>query len=116
MSALHKDKTGSVKILFERRRRLLVVLADALVTAGAYVCAYLIRFDGEIPAKELSFVRVALPALVAIRLAAFAGFGLYRGVWTYASIRDLVAVIKAVSTGSVAFAVVLLLMGFRGHC
>jgi len=41
----------------------------------------------------LSFVRVTLPALVAIRLAAFAGFGLYRGVWTYASIRDLVAVI-----------------------
>jgi len=58
---------------------------------------------------------VALPALVAIRLAAFAGFGLYRGVWTYASIRDLMAVIKAASAGSVAFAVLLLRMGFRGH-
>jgi len=58
---------------------------------------------------------VALPALVAIRLAAFAGFGLYRGVWPYASIRDLMAVIKAASAGSVAFAVLLLRMGFRGH-
>ena len=35
--------------------------------------------------------------------------------WAYASIRDLVAVLKAVTVGSTAFAVVLLLTGFHGH-
>ena len=44
--------------------------ADVLVTAGAYGCAHLIR----------GLLRVALPALVVIRLAFFAGFGLDRGV------------------------------------
>src|SRR3972149_3188956 len=34
MSASHDDKTGPVKNFFERKRRLLVVLADVLVTAG----------------------------------------------------------------------------------
>ena len=44
--------------------------ADVLVTAGPYGCAHLIR----------GLLRVALPALVVIRLAFFAGFGLDRGV------------------------------------
>jgi len=47
-----------------------LVLADVLVTAGPYGCAHLIR----------GLLRVALPALVVIRLAFFAGFGLDRGV------------------------------------
>ncbi len=79
------------------------------------MCAHLIRFDGDIPAGSVGFLLTCLPVLVVVRVAAFGGFGLYRGVWTYASVSDVLAVIKAVSAGSVVFAVLLLLMGFRGH-
>ena len=66
------------------------------------MAANLIRFDGDIPARYWDFVGQVLPAVVVIRLACFTAFGLYRGVWAYASIGDLLAIGKAATVGSVA--------------
>ena len=104
-----------LKTLLDGSRRLVVPLADLLATVGGYIAAHLIRFDGDIPARDLGFLSEGLPFLVAIRLACFAGFGLYRGVWTHASVRDLVAVFKGVTAGSVVFGVTLIFLGLRGH-
>ena len=91
-----------MRSLWQRTRRLWVVLGDLLVSILAYVAANLIRFDGDIPARYWAFVWQALPALVVIRFGCFTAFGLYRGVWAYASISDLVAIATAVTVGSVA--------------
>jgi hypothetical protein len=52
----------------------------------------------------------ALPIVLVIRTAVFYKYGLYRSVWKYTSVSDVVRVIKAVTTGSVIIltAVVLL--------
>jgi FlaA1/EpsC-like NDP-sugar epimerase len=101
--------------LFNHRRRLLVVAADVLLAVAAYLLANLFRFEGHIPARDAGFIMKALPALVLIRGAAFLGFGLYRGVWAYASISDLIAVVQAVTAGSAGFAVALTFLGVHGH-
>ncbi len=104
-----------MRYLWEHKRRLWVVLADVLLTAAAYLLANLFRFEGQIPARDLGFMWRALPVLVLIRLAAFVGFDLYRGVWAYASISDLIAMLKAVTAGSAGFVAALMFLGMRGH-
>ncbi len=101
--------------LLRHRRRLLVVAADVLLAVAAYLLANLFRFEGHIPARDAGFILKALPVLVLIRGAAFLGFGVYRGVWAYASISDLLAVIRAVTAGSAGFAVALTFLGVHGH-
>ena len=104
-----------MKHLWKHKRRLWVVLADVLLAIAAYLLANLFRFEGHIPARDLGFIWRALPVLLVIRGVAFTGFGLYRGVWAYASISDLIALIKAVTTGSAGFAVALMFLDMRGH-
>ncbi len=41
-----------------------------------------------------------LPLILAVRFACFWYFGLYRGVWPFASIYDLYSIIKAVGVSS----------------
>src|SRR3990167_9350001 len=102
--------------LWQRKRRSWVVLGDLFLSLVAYLVANLIRFDGDLPARYWGLIWQVLPALVVIRLACFTAFGLYRGVWAYASISDLVAIAKAVTVGSVAlWAAVSVLPGMAGH-
>lgn len=91
-----------VPALLDRASRL------AIQTALAVVSSWLARWlaDGHPPAGASMDRWIALlPLLVPVRALAFAPFGLYAGVWRYADARELAAIAGAVSTGSVALAV-----------
>src|SRR5439155_19154928 len=69
-------------------------------------------FSGS-PAWKL-FLRT-LPVLVVVRLAAFLFFGVYRGIWRYAGMDDLVVFAKAVAGGSlVRMLIILFKFRFQG--
>jgi UDP-GlcNAc:undecaprenyl-phosphate GlcNAc-1-phosphate transferase len=56
-----------------------------------------------------------LPVLVVVRLAAFLVFGIYRGIWRYTSMDDLLAFAKAVAAGSIlSMLVILFKFRFQG--
>jgi UDP-GlcNAc:undecaprenyl-phosphate/decaprenyl-phosphate GlcNAc-1-phosphate transferase len=103
-----------MRYLFEHKRRLIAVAGDLCLAAGAYYLAHLIRFEGEIPSNFMGLLLNTLPLLLLIRAVCFVALGLYRGVWAYASITDLLAIVKGVTAGSGVFAVLLLLFGVRG--
>lgn len=68
-----------------------------LVAAGlAWVLAYLLRFNFELPANFLDEVWHTLVWVVVLQGIVFWRFGLYRGVWRYASVNDLRRIIWAV--------------------
>ncbi len=93
---------------FSYKRRIFEVLLDVVLIVLAYWSAYAIKFEpfSNSPAWKL-FLRT-LPVLVVVRLAAFLLFGVYRGIWRYTSIDDLMAFAKAVAAGSlVSLAIVL---------
>ena len=50
-----------------------------------------------------------LPVVIGIQLACFAAFGLYRGIWRYASLNDIVRVARAVAVSAVLVPTALLL-------
>lgn len=94
------------------KRRMFEVLLDVFLIVLAYWSAYAIKFEpfSDSPAWKL-FLRT-LPVLVVVRLAAFLFFGVYRGIWRYTGMDDLVVFAKAVAGGSLV-SILIILFKFR---
>src|SRR5256714_5767828 len=110
--AEHDNLLFAFLIDFSYKRRVFEVLLDVILIVLAYWSAYAIKFEpfSNSPAWKL-FLRT-LPVLVVVRLGAFLLFGVYRGIWRYTSIDDLVAFAKAVAAGSIV-SMVIILFKFR---
>lgn len=78
-----------------------VILAiDILLLTGSLYAAYLVRFDFVIDGKELQTFKRILPFVLITKLACFYFFDLYRGMWRYTSIADMINIIKASTIAS----------------
>ena len=96
-------------------RRASVVAAHLVLVVVANQCAFLLRFDGDVPAAMVAIQLQALPWLVAVRGLLFAPFGLYRGMWRYAGIWDLRNILASVSLSSVVFYVGVRSAGYTAY-
>jgi FlaA1/EpsC-like NDP-sugar epimerase len=76
-------------------RTLLPLIHDALAAAAAWVLAYLLRLNFELPEPHDRGLALTLPWVVPLQLAVFSLFGLYRGMWRYASLPDLKRIVLA---------------------
>ncbi|HEY9514070.1 MAG TPA: nucleoside-diphosphate sugar epimerase/dehydratase [Gemmatimonadaceae bacterium] len=98
-------------ILRFRHRRVLVIASHIALVITSYVLAFVLRFDGEIPAAYMPLFWTTLAPLIALRAGGFVYCRLYRGWWSYVGIREMVALLKAVAISSVLFAAFVLLSG-----
>jgi FlaA1/EpsC-like NDP-sugar epimerase len=99
-----------------RSNLLAMVLLDAVLVLGCFYLAFLIRFEFSIPQKELVYFQRIWYLVLSIKLATFLVFKLYRGMWRYTSLVDLMNVAKAVFTSSaVIILAVLMLDRFEGY-
>lgn len=88
---------------------------DILMVPVAWISAFWLRFNlQEIPPDALHNGLAALLVLLPTQTAAFYFFGLYRGIWRFASIPDILRIIKAVVFGT-AFAMALLFLITRAE-
>ena len=95
------------------KRRIFEVLLDVVLVILAYWTAYAINFPPSSPAWNL-FIRT-LPVLVFMKMSVFLVMGVYRGLWRYTSMSDMVVFGKAVAVSSVASVlVVLFVFRFEG--
>ncbi|KAF0126487.1 MAG: polysaccharide biosynthesis protein CapD [Elusimicrobia bacterium] len=94
--------------IIKKHSRWFVALADAAAVALAYWLAFMLRFDFQWPGNEWYNFTRTLPLVLALLLAAFYFFGLYRGLWRYASIHDLLSVFKAVVVSQMLLMAVML--------
>ncbi len=79
------------------RNRVFVILCDALLIALSFVLSYALRFNFDIPEFYLDQIGKTLPFVVPLNLIIFFIFDLYRGMWRYTGVRDLRAIILAVT-------------------
>jgi FlaA1/EpsC-like NDP-sugar epimerase len=86
-----------------RWRRLVVFAHDLAAVGVAWAAAFWLRFNLDLPADYAALMAGLLPWVLAIHAAAFWAFGLYRGLWRYASLPDLRRIVAA--TGLAALAV-----------
>ncbi|MCP3676486.1 MAG: polysaccharide biosynthesis protein [Deltaproteobacteria bacterium] len=97
-------------------RRLIVVVAELTICVISIFLAFYIRFDGAIPPPHLELLLKYLPLLILIRGVFLFAFSLDRGLWQYASVKDLFNITAAVSLGTLFFfAIVRYLFGELGY-
>lgn len=76
-------------------------LFDLTAVLAAWLFAYLVRFNGSVPHDFLRGALMTLTWVLPVYALMFRGFGLYRGLWVFASLPDLMRIAKAVVGGGV---------------
>ncbi len=97
---------------FDRlRSRTAVFIHDLSTIPLAWFLAYWLRFNLDtIPPEFFKAALGALPWLVPLQGGVYWLFGLYRGVWRFASVPDLVRITQAVLVGTVLAVVALFII------
>jgi FlaA1/EpsC-like NDP-sugar epimerase len=85
-------------------RQIVAFLHDLGMAAAAFMIALLLRLGDEAWTSLMTALWPAMLLFTAVCGAVFLATGLYRGVWRYASMNDLVAITKA---GTLALAIFL---------
>ena len=109
-------KSTIMKIERGDKKSLIVICLDLLLIVFCYFFAFMIRFEMDIPRIFFLMMLKTLPIVILLRLSCFWLFGLYRGMWRFASIEDLFSVLKATSTSSILIVLILYLINqFSGY-
>ncbi|SDY29629.1 NDP-sugar epimerase, includes UDP-GlcNAc-inverting 4,6-dehydratase FlaA1 and capsular polysaccharide biosynthesis protein EpsC [Allochromatium warmingii] len=90
------------------RSRLLVFVHDILMIPLAWGLAYWMRFNlAYVPPNFIAEAIATLPLVILIIGPSYWAFGLYRGVWRFASLNDLARIAQAVLVGTMLLLFVL---------
>jgi UDP-GlcNAc:undecaprenyl-phosphate GlcNAc-1-phosphate transferase len=90
-----------VLVTLTYKRRLLEVILDFFVIAFAYYLAFALRFEFSLSDSLMNLYLTSLPIVVTATYVGFFLFGLYRGLWRYTSLEDLVRIAKGVAAATV---------------
>lgn len=82
------------------RNLLLILLLDALLLCSSFYLAHFIRFEFSPPRWALEELIKMLPFVLCIKFLCFYFFDLYKGMWRYTSLNDLINIIKASTTAT----------------
>ncbi len=95
-------------------RSALAFLHDVVAAGAAWLAAFWFRFNFDIQPEFVPVMWITVGWVMALDAVCFWLFGLYRGLWRYASIHDLRLLVIAVGIAAIAFpaAVVLIQPGF----
>ncbi|MDT7540288.1 MAG: UDP-GlcNAc:undecaprenyl-phosphate/decaprenyl-phosphate GlcNAc-phosphate transferase [Acidobacteriota bacterium] len=94
------------------KRRIFEVLLDVALITLSFYFSYLLLFGSLTQSGAMNLFLRAVPVLVFVKMWAFLAAGVYRGIWRYVSVDNLVTYAKAVVAGSVA-SVLAILFAFR---
>ena len=91
-------------------RTFFALLHDIVVAIVAWVGAYLLRFNFAIPEEFTASMLQTLRWVVPLQALVFVVFGLYRGVWRFASVADLQRILFAVASATAFIMAALFMM------
>lgn len=82
-----------------------VFLVDiACILASLYI-SLLLRFDFNIPYKDLQFFKLSIIPVLIFIIAFNKIFGLYKSIWKYASIGELFSIVYSISLANIVFVI-----------
>ncbi len=97
---------------FRNPRTLLAVFHDIAAILVAWYAAYSLRFNLDVPDFYFTQMTDSLAVAVPIQTLIFWSFGLYRGIWKYASIPDLKKIVLAVGAGTVTIPAMMIMLRY----
>src|SRR5262249_25697119 len=75
---------------FGYRRRLAEAALDFVLVTAAYLGAFLIRLDFNVDDQKVAEILPNIPVVAAASYVSFFALGLYRGIWRYSGLSDVV--------------------------
>jgi len=87
--------------VYSHYRRSFLTFIDLLAVVISFFGAFLLRFDFSLPGEFNSFYLFWLPAFVVVKLTCLYFFGLYKVIWRFTSVWELLNIIKSVSLSTV---------------
>lgn len=97
----------AIKSLKPNFRNIVLVIIDAILINLAVYSALLFRFDAHIPVKYIDAFITLSPIFTLLGLAFLMGLNLYSRIWEYASIGEMIAILRA-TTASIGSAIVII--------
>src|SRR6267378_168568 len=98
------------------KRRIFEVLLDVVLIILAYWGAYAVKFGPFSDSTAWNLFLRTVPVLVFIKMATFLVLGVYRGIWRYTSVDDLITFAKAVAVSSIlCMLTILFAFRFQGY-
>ncbi len=92
------------------KRRIFEVLLDVFLITLSYYAAYVIVLGPMESGSTWDLFIATLPILIVLKLFAFLVTGVYRGIWRYTSVPDLITFAKGVALGSILSVLAILLL------
>jgi len=86
------------------------LLHDIVVASLAWCFAYLLRFNFSLSTEHMDQMLQSLILVVPLQACLFVFFGLYRGVWRFASVNDLKRIMFAVISATALATLVLFML------
>ncbi len=103
-----------VSLLIKRNvSKTFLFLADIITINMTLFLAMHLHYEGQIPAVALELFVPSMVLLTLGKLLIYRLFGLYDSLWAYASIEELIKVVKAVFVANVVGVIYLIAVGFN---
>ncbi len=113
--AVQENAVFAFIVNVSHKRRVFEVFLDAFLITLAYYSAFALLFASFESSANWNLFLKTLPLLIVIKLGSFLLVGIYRGLWRYTSVTDLITISKGVILGSVlSVLAILLLYRFEG--
>lgn len=77
------------------RNLIAILLLDVVAISLSYFAAHLVRFDFRLSPAQYDLILKTLPMVLSIKILFFFLFNLYRGMWRFTSIRDVINIFTA---------------------
>jgi len=88
---------------------------DLVLVFLSYFLSFQLRFDWLVPRQEYIVFLTAAPLVVIIRIASFYAASLYKNLWKYIGIEDLLAIVSACTFSSIFIIALVFLVGINTH-
>ena len=97
------------------RRSVLIFLHDLSMVVLAWLAAYWLRFNLDVPMEHIGPMWAALAVAIPVQGVVFFAFGLYQGLWRFASVSDLKRILIACGVAGLATPAALVMARHLGN-
>lgn len=81
----------------------LIFLIDVIISTGATLVAYFLRFNFKIPDFEIDSFRIVFPLVIFVRSVTFFASGIYQAILRFTGTSDVIRITLTVFAGSAIF-------------
>jgi UDP-GlcNAc:undecaprenyl-phosphate/decaprenyl-phosphate GlcNAc-1-phosphate transferase len=113
LAAAREKPLVAILVGLTYKRRVFEVALDAILVTLSYYLAYAVKFGPfDNASSDWKLFIQTLPIVICVKLVTFLGSGVYRGIWRYTSLSNVIVYVRAVALAAAA-SVLAIVFAFR---